>query len=116
MDGRDVEPSSWLHAHQSRVRPLLCPDLRRALPRCEGASLRTRFRPPPRAGETGRPVAVEEADDDLRQLDERSVPQGRARRFHSYRRPRDATGELAYVPGTHKEIRTAPRHASDESQ
>ena len=45
----------------------------------------------------------------LRQLDERPVPQGRARRLRLRRRPRHATGPLAHLPGAHQALRASAR-------
>ena len=68
--------STWnpVRVHQgfSRLRSLLCRDLRRAVPRCESTPVRARVRSEARAGEAGGAVALEKAEDDLRQFDERT--------------------------------------------
>ena len=54
---------------------------------------------------------MEDAEDDLRQLDERPLPQGRARRLRRGRRPRHGTGELAHLPGADQAVVPAAGHA-----
>ena len=86
MDRRDVESRPRLHEDHARLRSLLRRDVRRAVPRRARPSLRAGFRPPAGAGEARGAAAVEDAEDDLRQLDERPLPQGRARRLRRGRR------------------------------
>ena len=73
----------------ARLRALLRRDVRRAVPRRAGPPLRAGLRPAARAREARRAASLDDAADGLRQLDERPVPQGRARRVHPARRARD---------------------------
>ena len=59
------------------------------------------------------PLAVEDAEDDLRQLDERPVPQGRARRLRRGRLRRSWNGQLAHLSGADQAVRAAAGHAPD---
>ena len=52
--------------------------------------------------ELHRPLALEEAATDLRQFDERHVPQGRARLLHRSALRRDGVLPLAPVPDPHQ--------------
>ena len=87
------------------LRPLLRRDVRRALPRRAGPPLRAGLRPPPRPREARRAAALEDAEDDLRQLDERPLPQGRARRLRRGGLPDDGAGELAHLSGADQALR-----------
>ena len=98
-------PDPGLHENQPRLHALLCRDVRRAVPGREGPPLRAGLRPPARPGKARRAAAVDEAENDLRQLDERSVPQGRAGRLHRVGLPGDGAGQLAYLPGTDETVR-----------
>ena len=97
MDRRDLEPGHRLHPGLSRLRPLLRAHLRRALPRRAGPSLRARLRPAALARAPGAALALEEAAADLRQLDVRPVPCGRARRLHPPRLRDDGPGGPAHL-------------------
>ena len=115
MDRRDLEPGPGLHQDQPRLRPLLRRDLRRAVPRRAGPPLRAGLRPPAGPREARRAAPLAEAQDGLRQLDERPVPRGRARRLHRGRRPGDAAGRLAHLPGPDQAVRAAARPAADDA-
>src|SRR5579864_5418869 len=110
MDGRNLEPCARLHKGQPRLQALLCGKVRRAFPRSEGTSLRTRLRPASRSKEARRASALERAENDIRQLHERSVP--RRRTGHIYREggADDAACELAHVSGPDEALR-APQGA-----
>ena len=70
----------------------------------QGPSVRARFRSEARTAEAGRAAALENAQDDLRELDERPVPQGRTGRIHRGCLSRDGTSQLAYLPGAHQAV------------
>ena len=106
-----MEPGAGLHEDQPRLQALLRRDLRRAIPRRAGPSLRAGLRPAAGAREAGRAAPVGEAEDGLRQLDERPVPRGRARRLRQAVVPRHGAGQLAHVPGADQAVDAAAEHA-----
>ncbi len=97
VDRRDVESDPRLHQDQPGLHALLCGDVRRAVSRRPGPSLRAGLRPADGARQARRTAAVAILADGLRQLDERSVPPRRARRLHPRGRPGHAPGRLAYL-------------------
>ena len=58
-----------------------------------------------------RAAPMEQAEDDFRQLDERSLPQGRQRRLCGVGRRGDADRKLAHLPGAHQALGATGRDA-----
>jgi hypothetical protein len=67
VDRRHMEPRHGLHSGVSRLRSLLRPGIRRALPRRARPPLRARVRPAALVESVGGPAAVNEAEGNLRQ-------------------------------------------------
>ena len=67
-----------------------------------------------RAREAGRTAPLDEAEDGLRQLDERPVPRRRPRRLHRGVGRRDARRQLAHLPGPDKRSGTSPGSLLDD--
>ena len=99
MDRRDVEPGDGLHENHARLRQLLCGALRRTLARHSRPPLRAGLRSASLADAAGPAGALEKATHDLRQFDERPVPQGRAARLHRQGVRPDGDREPPHLPG-----------------
>ena len=91
-----MEPCTRLHQNQSRVQALLCGTILRAIPRCEGASLRARVRFAACSSEAWGAITVERATYDFRQFDERLVSGRRAASIYLAGGRHDAACALAY--------------------
>ena len=85
MDRRDVEPGDGLHGNHARLRQLLRGALCRTMARRARTPLRAGLRPPPLAVAARPAGALAQTAHDLRQFDERPVPQTRAARLHRRR-------------------------------
>src|SRR5260370_22558228 len=84
------------------MRPLLCIQLRRTLPRRRWTSVRERIRPNAQAQKVEPADAMASAAAHLRELDERSVSPQSAGRVHSARVCNNADGRLAHVPSANE--------------
>ncbi len=100
-----MESGPWLHEGQPRLHELLRGAVRRAFQKRSGTSVRARVRPTARAGHAESTSCVAAPSANLRELDERPLSHGRAGRVHRSRRPGDAAGGLAHVPGTKRHYR-----------
>src|SRR6516165_6525852 len=102
MDRSDLESAHRLRQDFARLHQLLCrADVAAAAP--DGAEkLPQRLRPDAASARPGAAPQVEETATYLRQLDERSVSQGRARRIHPTGFRDDAASVVASVSDTHE--------------
>src|SRR5947207_453900 len=100
VDRRNVEPSDGLHEDHPRLRPLLRGALLRALPRGTRPSLRAWLRPHAAAGPPEAAPDLAAAQARVRQLHERSLPQGFTQGLRGRGVRYDGSGALAHVPDT----------------
>jgi len=113
MDPDDVEPGHGMYEGLAWVRPLLCVQLRRTLPRRRWTSVRERIRPSAQVQEIEPAAAMASAANHLRELDERSFSPQSAGRVHSARVRNNAGGRMAHVPSANK---AASARSSNGSQ
>lgn len=98
MDGCDLESRPWMHQGQRRMQTLLRGDVRGEMARDTGSPIRTGIRSPAGAGEAKGSLALVSLAASVRELDERSFPEGRAGVVRVQGLPNHELGRLAHLP------------------
>src|SRR5438093_11431344 len=91
-----------MHEDHGRLRPLLCRAFLGALSRRSGATVRKRLRPDATSRQDSSAARLETPPHDLRELDERPVPQGGSEILRRSGVRYDGGSTLARVPGAHE--------------
>src|SRR5579864_272565 len=104
MDGRHVEPRDRLHQDQRRLRPLLRRTILGEVSGNTRPPIRFRFRPDASARAARTAASLANVTHDLRELDERSLPQGNSKRVHRPCLRYDGSRAVAYVSGADEAV------------